>query len=103
MEQEQWIKMANCIFELEKKLQQKDNGPGIQRLIDKMKTVLNETGLLILNPVGESFSETRTDVEATITNASKGSMKITDVLKPVIYATELGKNVLVQRGVVLVG
>jgi len=102
MEQEQWIKMANCIFELEKKLQQKDNGPGTQRLLDKMKALVLETGLLILNPLGETFSETRTDVEATITGASKGAMKITDVLKPVIYATSAGRNVLVQKGVVLV-
>ena len=96
-----WLKMANLVFELEKRLPQA--GPGVHRTVARMNQVLEEAGLLILNPVGEAFTETRTDVEATIVGSSHDKLKITEVLKPVVYLKQDGKNVLLQRGVVLAG
>ncbi|MBS1564294.1 MAG: hypothetical protein JST39_07880, partial [Bacteroidetes bacterium] len=90
------------VFELEKK-SQKDAGPGVQRTLSRMQQVLEEAGLLILNPLGEAFSDTRTDVEATLTGSIHGKMKITEVLKPIVYMEQEGKKMLVQRGVVLAG
>jgi len=95
--------MANLVFELEKKFQPNDQQAGAKRIITKMSQLLEEEGLMILNPLGEAFTETRTDVEATIVGDGKGKLLITDVIKPVIYNRQDGKNMLVQRGVVLAG
>jgi hypothetical protein len=99
---QQWIKMANLVFEIEKKLAPTEL-PGAKRIVAKMVQVLEEENLMVLNPLGEAFTETRTDVEATIVGDARGKLQITDVIKPVIYRKEDGKNILVQRGVVLVG
>ncbi|MEO7311709.1 MAG: hypothetical protein ABIX01_14995 [Chitinophagaceae bacterium] len=103
MDIQPWIKMANCIFELEKKLPPTDGSPATKRILDKMKNILEANGLQILNPIGEPFSETRTDVEATLTSDKTSKLLITEVLKPVIYTSEDGRKLLVQKAVVLVG
>jgi len=102
MSQQLWIKMANLVFELEKKTAQA-LAPGVQRTVSRMQQVLEEAGLLILNPLGEAFTETRTDVEATLVGALHDKLTITEVLKPIVYMSREGKNTLVQRGVVLAG
>jgi molecular chaperone GrpE (heat shock protein) len=98
-----WIKMANLVFELEKKLHQKEQGEGLLRTIERMKQVLEDSGLIVINPTGEKFSETRTDVEATLVGSATGSFAITEVLKPIVYVKQEGKMVLLQKGVVLAG
>ncbi|HSC37500.1 MAG TPA: hypothetical protein VLD19_06515 [Chitinophagaceae bacterium] len=103
MSQQSWIKMANLVFELEKKTARSEALPGVQRTISRMQQVLEEAGLLILNPLGEAFSDTRTDVEATLVGALHDKLTITEVLKPIVYMNQEGKNTLVQRGVVLAG
>jgi len=103
MSQQLWIKMANLVFELEKKAAQAAPAPGVQRTVGRMQQVLEEAGLLILNPLGEAFTETRTDVEATLVGALHDKLTITEVLKPIVYISQEGKNMLVQRGVVLAG
>jgi len=103
MTQQLWIKMANLVFELEKKAAQAAPAPGVQRTVTRMQQVLEESGLLILNPLGEAFTETRTDVEATLVGALHDKLRITEVLKPIVYINQEGKNTLVQRGVVLAG
>jgi len=100
---EQWVKMANLIFDLEKKLQPTNPQPGITRILAKINQLLEEENLMVLNPLGEAFTETRTDVEATIVGNGKSKLFITDVIKPVIYTRQDGKNMLVQRGIVLAG
>ena len=103
MSQQLWIKMANLVFELEKRLPAQGGSTGVQRNIDRMKTVLEEAGLLILNPMGETYSETRTDLEANITGAGKGTLQVLDVIKPVIYTNKDGLQSLLQKGVVIAG
>jgi len=94
--------MANLVFELEKKLGP-EQSTGVKRIVAKMVQVLEEENLMVLNPLGEAFTETRTDVEGTIVGEARGKLHITEVIKPVVYCKQNGKNMLVQRGVVLVG
>jgi hypothetical protein len=104
MSQHLWIKMANLVFELEKKLPALQGVPtAVQRNIDRMKAVLEEAGLMILNPMGEAYTETRTDLEANITGAGKGTLQVLDVIKPVIYSNKDGAQSLLQKGVVIAG
>jgi hypothetical protein len=98
-----WIKMANLIFELEKKLSAQQPSTGVVRNIDRMKAVLEEAGLLLVNPIGELYYETRTDLEASIAGSANGSLIILDVIKPIVYANQDGLRSLLQKGVVIVG
>ena len=61
--------MANLVFELEKKLSENDS-PGVKRNVQRMKDVLEEAGVLLMNPLGEPYQETRTDLEANIASAA---------------------------------
>lgn len=102
MSQQLWARMANLVFELEKKLIDNDS-PGIKRTVTRMKDVLDEAGILILNPMGEPYQETRTDLEANITSPVRGALFVVDVIKPVLYAQEQQGKILLQKGVVIVG
>jgi len=95
--------MANLIFELEKKLQPQQGSPAVLRSVERMKAVIGEAGLLLVNPAGEAYSETRTDLEASIAGPASGKLVVMDVIKPIVYSSEEGRRNLVQRGVVIVG
>lgn len=103
MSQDLWIKMANLVFELEKRLSTQQVPAGITRNIDRMKAVVEEAGLLLLNPTGEAYAETRTDLEASITGSGNGALTILDVIKPIVYVSQDGRRSLLQKGVVIVG
>jgi hypothetical protein len=103
MSQDLWIKMANLVFELEKKLSTQQVSAGIVRNIERMKAVVEEAGLLLLNPTGEVYAETRTDLEASITGSASGALVILDVIKPIVYVSQGGHRSLLQKGVVIVG
>jgi hypothetical protein len=94
--------MANLVFELEKKLTD-NNSPGIKRTISRMKDVLDEAGILSLNPLGEPYAETRTDLEANIASDARGALFVVDVIKPVLYSQGENGRTLLQKGVVIVG
>jgi len=94
--------MANLVFELEKKLGESDS-PGVKRNVQRMKDVLDEAGILLMNPLGEPYQETRTDLEANIAAAGRGPLFVLEVIKPVLYAQQATGKALLQKGVVIVG
>src|ERR1700744_1952973 len=96
MSQALWARMATLVFELEKK-------NGTQRQTDRMKSGLEEAGILLLNPLGEAYQDTRPDREASIMNGASGPLFVVAVIKPVIYGQQNGQRTLLQRGVVIVG
>ena len=101
--EQQWLKMANLVFELDKRMAGREPNPALVRICDKMKSVIEESGIYLYNPVGEKYAETRTDVEANISGTSLTNLIIKEVIKPVLYIEENGKRKLVQKGVVVVG
>jgi hypothetical protein len=94
--------MANLVFELEKKLAINDS-PAIKRNVERMRAVLEEAGIMMLNPMGDAYQETRTDLEANIVSPAKGALFVVDVIKPVLYAQQEQGRTLLQKGVVIVG
>ena len=102
MSQQLWLRMANLLFELEKKLAGNES-PGVKRNFERMMTVLDEAGILVLNPLGEPYMETRTDLEASILSAAQSPLYVVDVIKPIVYAKLDQEKRLLQRGVVIVG
>lgn len=103
MDYMQWQKMANLVFEIDKKVLSKDEQPALQRIYDKMKQLVEENGVFTYNPKGEKYNETRTDVEASISGNSTNNLVITDVIKPILYIEENGKKIMIQKGIVIVG
>src|ERR1700753_3344512 len=102
MSEQTWARMANAIFELETKLRDNES-PGVKRAVARMKDVLDEAGVLLLNPLGEAYQETRTDLEANLTSPARGTLYIIDVIKPVLYFRGPQGQQLLQKGVVIVG
>jgi uncharacterized protein (UPF0371 family) len=96
------IFMINQAFEIEKKtarLTEKNSiGRNVQRLMDKFA----ELGFEVEDPMGEAYSDTRTDCEASIAGESLQNLRITDVIKPIIRQRSGGMNIIVQKAVVVV-
>jgi hypothetical protein len=103
MGNEHWQKIANLVFELDKKVVSRDANPSAARIHDRMKAVVEEAGIFIYDPTGEQYSETRTDVDANISGTSASNLVIKEVIKPVLYTNDGGKQSLLQRGVVIAG
>ena len=109
-----YLDFMNQIFEIEKKSTNLKEENSIQRNINKMKGILEEEffkgsstiGLTYHNPLGEIYSETRTDCEATISGSSVENLEIIEVIKPIIFFAYQENNKtlksIVQPAVVIV-
>ncbi len=95
------IELLNQLFEIEAKTARLE-GVSLSRNIRRMYHELDACGYVAKNPLGEKFTEQRTDVEASLTCDYHDNMKITRVLKPIVYKREGGTLVLVQKGIVMV-
>lgn len=97
------LTIANAQYELEKKLGQ---NPGMNialRHLARIKNALESLGLIIQDPQGEPYNETRTDLEASIEGQSTEDLKVVSVIKPIIYLKQDQKLSLIQKGVVIAG
>ena len=109
-----YLDFMNQIFEIEKKAANLKEENSIQRNLNKMKGILEEEffkgsstiGLTYHNPLGESYSDTRTDCEATISGIGVENLEIVEVIKPIIFyayhENEKVIKVIVQPAVVIV-
>jgi len=109
-----YLDFMNQIFEIEKKVTNIKEENSIQRNLNRMKGILEEEffkgsstiGLTYHNPLGETYSETRTDCEATIAGTGVENLEITEVIKPLIFYSyqenEKILKVIVQQAVVIV-
>ena len=97
------IDLANHTFDLEQKIDQIPEAAKLGRNIRRMKNSLENAGLMIHNPIGEEWSETRTDCEASITGTDIDNLAIKEVIKPIIRLKDSPLKEIIQRGVVIVG
>ncbi len=104
----QYLILINQLFEVERKLENIKEENSIDRNLKKMKAVFEadllpeDAGLTYHNPIGESYDQTRTDVEASIAGNSTKKLKIVEVIKPIIRLNYQGETQIVQKGVVVV-
>ena len=98
------LRIINQVFELDKKIQQKADIASLNRHTDRIKSALEELGYRIQNPVGEPYSDTRTDYEASIVGAKMQQLTIVETIKPIVYYQEKNNSSveLLQMGVVIV-
>lgn len=92
--------VLNQIYEIEQKSEKKEINI-FDRNIRRLYHEIEALGYTLKNPLGEKYSLERTDIEATLMNDFHSKMKITKVLKPIIYKTENDQMLLVQKGVVI--
>lgn len=110
-----YLDLINQVFEIEKKATALTETHSIQRnirnmrnwfereLVFKVGDQLTTFSFTFHNPLGESYSETRTDCDASIAGSSTEDLVITEVIKPIVWLTigGVGKNI-VQQAVVVV-
>lgn len=67
----------------------------------RLFNMFEEEGYMIQDPTGETYSETRTDYEASIAGRISSKLKIVRTIKPIIYQQKDGTISLLQKGVVI--
>lgn len=94
--------IINQIFEISQK-SENNTEINLSRNIKRIYSELEEMGYQIINPIGRPYRETDSDIEANIAGGISRKSKVEKVLKPIIYKNENGSNVLIQKGIVIVG
>lgn len=102
-----WIKSAIYqVFELERKIQKLDKAGNLRRNIDKLKDAFEDAGYVYEDPMGQSFTETRTDLEVSIVGSGLDDLIVVEVIKPIILYVRtdgpLRDTAVVQPGVAIV-
>ena len=112
--------ILNQLYEVEQKLKKGDDSAGISRNLTKIKDAFTEEGFPIVDagggqipitltyedPMGQSYNDTRTDLEARISGIGTENLVVVEVIKPIIRVTwKDGADVtskIVQQGIVIV-
>jgi hypothetical protein len=109
-----FLDLINQVFEIEKKASQLKEENSIQRNINKLKDLIenelfkgaNGVGLVYHNPLGEKYSQSRTDCEASIAGTNTENLEIVEVIKPIVFYSYNEQNNIIktiaQKAVVVV-
>ena len=107
-----YFELLDELFEIERKLENIEESNSISRNLNKMKDIFetslfssstsSDIGLIYHNPIGESYNETRSDLEASIAGNSTENLVITEVIKPIIRRKSGENTFIVRKGVVVV-
>lgn len=99
--QEQLLRVINQVFDLEKKSSQKEELAVVRRNLSRIKDAFSDMGVHWSDPLGEPYSDTRTDCEASIAGESLENLRITEVMKPIVWMKDPSGNFIIQKGVVI--
>jgi len=107
-----YFELLDQLFEIERKLENIEESNSISRNLNKMKDIFetnlfssstsSEIGFTYDNPIGESYNETRLDLEASIAGNSTENLVIKEVIKPIIRYKSGGSTLIARKGVVVV-
>lgn len=95
-------KLLNQLFEMKSKIAFENLSHKFERNFQRLFALFEEEGLFFKDPIGEPYADSRTDIEASIVGPESPKMKITKVIKPIIYKKEGASALLLQKGVVIV-
>lgn len=96
------LSILNQLFELEKKISNQPLEKTLNRNLRRIRSEFESAGFKYHNPLGEKYDLTRLDCEAMTSGGEGTNLKIVEVIKPIIYQQENGRNEIVQKGVVVV-
>jgi len=106
-----YFDLIDQVFEIERKSDLLQESNSINRNVSKIKDLFGnifstsselDTGLSYHNPIGESYNETRTDLEASIAGNSIENLIIKEVIKPIIRFRKGKATIIARKGVVVV-
>lgn len=96
------IKLINQYFEVRTKITDMGNASAFERNFNRFESLFEEENHIVKDPTGETYTESRTDCEASIVGKVSAKMTITKTLKPIVYEKSDGGLHLVQKAVVIV-
>ena len=96
------LQVLNNLCDIERKLSIHGDPGNAKRNVERIKETFEDEKIFYEDPMGQSFSETRTDLEATITGEGSDNLKVVEVIKPIIRAGEQSYSRVVQKGIVVV-
>jgi hypothetical protein len=91
----QLFEVINQLCSLENKLGEQEE---FKRYFSRCRQSFEEMGISYYVPLNEKYTDTRTDIEASITGSENGNLFISQVIKPVIVKD----GVIVQKGIAIV-
>jgi len=108
----QVLEVRNQLFEIERRA----HGSSLENLMRRnvrringaLEAILRQAGdlgeieLLVEDPTGQRYDETRTDCDASITGDAGDELTISETLKPIVRVRSGNSVSIVQRAVVLV-
>jgi len=95
------LNIINQVFEIEQKLKARGES-SVDRNLKRIYHELDELGYKVIDPIDRPYKETDTDIEASVAGNFNDNMKVSRVLKPIIYRIADSRNELLQKGIVLV-
>lgn len=94
--------IINQIHSIQNKVLEQNDSNGMVRKFERLHKSFEAFNMFIHNPIGEAYNATRMDCEATISGSGTENLQIVEVIKPIIYLKENGRNEIIQRGIVIV-
>ena len=94
-------KIANQLFLAQKRAEKLDDDK-LNRHLSRIIETLEDENIRVSDPTGETYTETRTDCEASISGSSTTNLHIVEVIKPIVVVLENGLPRMIQKGVVIV-
>jgi hypothetical protein len=96
------LQTLNHLYEVERKLALHGDAAGVLRNIERIKDAFADEKLFYEDPMGQAFSETRADLEASIAGEGTENLRVTEVIKPIVRYGDAAYSRVVQKGIVVV-
>jgi hypothetical protein len=98
-----WVlQTLNNVYDMERKLSVHGDPGNLRRNIERIKEAFESEKVFYDDPMGETFNETRTDLEASITGTGADDLVVVEVIKPIVRFGERALSRVVQKGIVIV-
>lgn len=91
------LQVLNNLCDIERKLSIHGDPGNAKRNVERIKETFENERVFYEDPMGQSFSETRTDLEATITGEGSDNLKVVEVIKPIIRVGDKNFSRVVQK------
>ena len=96
------LRLLNQLFELERRVATSPDGLNVLRQLRRMKELFEEDFHLVFeDPIGQTFNETRTDVEGRLAGGSADDLVIVETIKPIIRSLNGPTTFIEQKGIVI--
>lgn len=96
------LQTLNHLYDAERKLALHGDPGGVLRNIERIKEAFAAEKVFYEDPMGQSFNETRADLDASIAGEGTENLRVTEVIKPVIRCGEPSYSRVIQKGIVVV-